>query len=471
MKIIADFRKLFVLFLFAPIFSLMSSNASALWTSCGWGDMFGNPIVYTESVYDASEAWNYNTLRLTSALYQPFSAYQTDNFSLSSQGGVQSHWLYATLGPTYTIQGEGTIGTKTWDGLFYPAYGHGCVGSFQFTLPTSANISISPAVVTVGDLVTVTWSSTQANDCKYLNQSYGPSGVLAFAATTADAGSYQIECSNPWGSIWSNIVYLTVNEPAPISYDIGMVPSVSSLMLLDNYTLSASIAPTPQGSASVTNIKFQISANQSTWYNLGEGLSPVFNGVARRPGNLYYRAVVTISGATYQSAAVNMTTNFPTYDRIVGAAELQGPMDSAWAATLAASNPINRREYCFWIQIDTINGQYVAGNQTPGPVVDNDIVEAECFLPAKPLDQSGPDVAQGGLYTIALFHTHPAHNWVGQPRVVGPSLIDHNAANGANVVGIVRDYIATESNNMIGAYHPAESAVQDSHFGPFRRQL
>lgn len=190
--------------------ALLSSNkAAALYADCGWYNQGGTPWIYSEVHYSSTDATYGNALELFTQQTQPFPTSALDYWGLSISGGSAGHQASASIGPIYTFFAEGAIGTMT-GSTFLPAFGTDCSASFQFTAPTALFVDITPSTVNVGDPVTITWGSQNADACLFDGAPIATSGIHNFTAALSDSRSYALQCSNLWGSS-STSATLTVN--------------------------------------------------------------------------------------------------------------------------------------------------------------------------------------------------------------------------------------------------------------------
>lgn len=168
------------------------------------------------------------------------------------------------------------------------------------------------------------------------------------------------------------------------------------------------------------------------------------------------------AGAAGGDAGTPATPTFPTYAQITGNATVRAELDSAWAATKAATTATSRREQGFWIKYDTASSGYTCAPTFTGPSIGPD--ETGSAQPGtKPADS-------GTLYTVGLFHTHTPMTYRTGTRDVGPSGADERFHTANNVVGVVYDY--TESPAGCGSIpggHPLNSAAQLYSSGPTQR--
>lgn len=102
--------------------------------------------------------------------------------------------------------------------------------------------------------------------------------------------------------------------------------------------------------------------------------------------------------------------------------------------------------------MDTYQFTNTIWSQTPN----NELADIE--LGDRPAD-SNIDPNDGGIYTVASFHTHPPRYYLteedmgGLPSPTGPSSADHEADQLQDVAGLVYDYTA----DWVSWGHPLNS--------------
>ena len=213
MRLIHRFKlSLFLVLLCSQAILMAPNRADAFFAACSWYNVGGTPWVFSYFEYNSWDVGTNNAIEVYTVQTSPFSASALDYWSLSTGGGYAGHEAPASIGPVYSFMGEGTLGFLM-EGSFFPSWGASCVGNYQFVPPT-ASVILSPPVATVGDPVTATWGSSNAEACYFDNAPIALSGSIAFTAAMVDSRPYTLECENQWG--WgSDTAILVVNEPAP----------------------------------------------------------------------------------------------------------------------------------------------------------------------------------------------------------------------------------------------------------------
>ncbi|MEX0739142.1 MAG: hypothetical protein WD071_07360 [Pseudohongiella sp.] len=183
--------------------------AHALLAQCAWFESAGSPWLYSDVSYSSLDATTGVELQILTQLTQPISDSALDYWVVSPSGGSAGHQLEASVGPTYSFSAYGAIGYMS-GGTFYSSIATDCSGNFQFNAPTNLSVNISPATVNVGDPVTITWSSQDADSCLFDGAPIATGGTHNFLAALSDSRSYVLQCSNNWGSSSASAT-LTVN--------------------------------------------------------------------------------------------------------------------------------------------------------------------------------------------------------------------------------------------------------------------
>ena len=261
------------------------------------------------------------------------------------------------------------------------------------------------------------------------------------------------------------------------TFYIMLHSSANVVTLLNSYTLSIEITPSD---TPLTNVIFFIygNANSGQLYELYNGLSPIFNRVARVPGVWNINAMVTLNGVTIISNTVVVEEQFPSNHEIISDQYLVNEMNNAWYSTLSFASYNGRREKGFWIYMDSRESAtlpYFKEDVEDGPVITGGVgTNGQIFFPPPTLQQYSQSPLTGGVYTVGMFHTHTPITYISEQaaRRVGPSDEDINYATAHNVVGLLYDYTGNIlDNNMIGIVsgHSLDDPSQIYTFGPERR--
>lgn len=111
----------------------------------------------------------------------------------------------------------------------------------------TATLSVSPAYTTVGDTVTLTWSSTDATSCTASgggangapwSGTLGPSGTAQQTTSVTGPFTYAITCSSPGSNSAQSDVVLTVTPKAPSTSESGGGGGGGSLGMYELFLLS-----------------------------------------------------------------------------------------------------------------------------------------------------------------------------------------------------------------------------------------
>jgi hypothetical protein len=193
------------------------------------------------------------------------------------------------------------------------------------------------------------------------------------------------------------------------------------------------------------------SQGDSEWTVLkyGKELKP-WNAIIA--GKFHLRGWVRVNhNSNCYSEIHDVDVQFPSYSQIEGDLAVRAMMEEAWNLTLDActEEPNERREFGFWIQLDTRADSYTrVGPMTMGPVAapDGNVGIGLGDRPADSPTDPRPSSSQGARYPVASFHTHTPTTYLpGLSRGVGPSPPDRAHDTKNEVPGVVYDYIATQT--------------------------
>ncbi len=254
----------------------------------------------------------------------------------------------------------------------------------------------------------------------------------------------------------------------PKSYKVDLIVQKPTLTLKHDNQSNLEIKVIP-ADAVVDEYRIEIRrASAAAWSVIGNAqeLAPWTGKIA---GKFKLRGVAKIEGKEVVSAEKDMEVQFPTYSQIVGDADVQTAVGTAWTNTLAdcTSNPNQRREHGFWINLNTTTGTYEFGPTVHG-AYSGPAAGAAVNLPPRPPDvPAAPTPSDAGAtYPVASFHTHTPTVFRpgGGTRGVGPSPADGNADNTDDVPGVVYDYVESPAGSgSIPMGHPKNSATQLYH--------
>lgn len=202
---------------------------------------------------------------------------------------------------------------------------------------------------------------------------------------------------------------------------------------------------------------------------IGGGIGGVIGGLAGFAIGGPVGALVGAGVGIALGAAIGASISpFPTYAQITGNSDVQARVNGAWAATLAATTAVSRREEGFWIRLNKGTDKFEFTPTILGPVV-GPAVGGSVVLGGRPADVNSG--ASDAIYTVASFHTHTPTSFRPVGRPVGPSGADNAADTSDDVVGLVYDYVASPpASGNIPAGHPLASVARLYHSGPNRRQ-
>ena len=99
---------------------------------------------------------------------------------------------------------------------------------------------------------------------------------------------------------------------------------------------------------------------ESAWLTLGSpsSLNP---WTAKIAGTFEMRGIGSVHGKIVETPIEEEVVRFPGMYNLVNNAQIIALANTAWAATLADCSPTNRREWGFWIYLDTSSDSYEAG--------------------------------------------------------------------------------------------------------------
>ncbi len=246
----------------------------------------------------------------------------------------------------------------------------------------------------------------------------------------------------------------------------------------DNQTTISISHPNSTGTT-IDNTTVQIRRkNESTWLTLGS-TSSLNPWTAKIAGTFEMRGIGTVDGKSVETPVAEVEVMFPDYSQITGDPTVSNAMESAWTQTTNACTavPNERREFGFWILLNTTTATYITNPLLIGPVVSPSVAGSLDPNP-QPLDnpQSPSPTDSGATYTVGLFHTHTPRTYLtpsGGYRVVGPSGSDVSYHNTHGIVGVVYDYVGTpytgSATNRLYNGHPISDPTQLYPVLPNRR--
>lgn len=208
MHILRTPRRLGMKWLIALAVLFSAGSASALTSTCSWYNDNGTPWVYGGHTYTASEALTYLAIESYTIMYQPFSDWVIDFWFTEAGGDTIGHETPVTTNTDVIYVSQGTLGNYAGP-TFIRQLTDSCTGNFRFNLPETS-VVITPSIVNVGDPVTISWGSSEADACEHNGAPIEPNGAVNLIASLADTGTYTLECSNQWGAS-SDSATLTVN--------------------------------------------------------------------------------------------------------------------------------------------------------------------------------------------------------------------------------------------------------------------
>ena len=218
--------------------------------------------------------------------------------------------------------------------------------------------------------------------------------------------------------------------------------------------------------------------NESAWLTLGSpaNLNP---WTAKIAGTFEMRGIGSVDGKSVETPIAEVEVRFPEYSEITGDSSVLAAMNSAWTQTTNACTamPNERREYGFWILLNTQTNIYITDPLLIGPLVTPTVAGSLNPNP-QPSDipQSPSPTDNGATYVVGLFHTHTPRTYLtpsNSYRVVGPSRKDVSYHNAHGIVGVVYDYIGTpyagSATNRLYNGHPIDDPIQLYPIQPNRR--
>lgn len=262
---------------------------------------------------------------------------------------------------------------------------------------------------------------------------------------------------------------VAVATPPRPKYSVDLLVEKTKLTLKHDHQSRLEVTVTPDG-ATVDEFRIEIKrASGGPWCTLDKS-SLLDPWIARIAGKLKLRGVAKINGKELFSGEKDVEVQFPTYTQIVGDPAVQAATDDAWCATLndCTSNPNRRREYGFWIRLNTLSDAYEFGPTATGDwsgPADGAGVNPGNRPPDSPTSPSPSD--PGATYSVGLFHTHTSTEFrgasvpAGFPRPIGPSRQDEAFHTANDVPGVVYDYVASPAGGGgIPMGHPKTSAAK-----------
>jgi hypothetical protein len=253
------------------------------------------------------------------------------------------------------------------------------------------------------------------------------------------------------------------------NFSVDLIVEKNLLTLKHDHKCKLEVKVTPPGLA-VDEYRIEIKrASGGSWCTLSSTatLDPWF---ARIAGKLKLRGVAKIGGTEHQSGEKDVEGRFPDYNQIVADSAVQTEMSAAWCNTLndCTANPNRRREYAFWILLNTLSDAYEFGPVVTGPwcaPADGAGANPGTRPPDKPATPAPCD--QGATYSVGLFHTHTPTEFraggvpPGSTRPIGPSPPDESFHTANDVPGAIYDFVDSPAgSNSIPVGHPKNSPAK-----------
>lgn len=255
------------------------------------------------------------------------------------------------------------------------------------------------------------------------------------------------------------------------AFKVEVTVKKATSTLMDDNEYEAKITPS---SLKGTNHKFEIARQGKAWALLQDGAAAKCADKERISGKLQVRVTSTIKGIKCESKEEKFTVDFPTIASTIAEAAVSKKITAMWTKTKNDLTVSMRREWGFYIQIDTKDGSYSFVNDCPGNwVANNKGASWDCAPLKRPADvPANPQPGKGkhAKYTIGWAHSHTSMEHRGKgangiapgsTRVVGPSAADSNYAKHPVIdcPGIAYDYVA-KSMGRIPVGHPTNSAAK-----------
>lgn len=282
----------------------------------------------------------------------------------------------------------------------------------------------------------------------WLNTEYDPiSGEGDYAGSWYLTGPYQLEVRSEH------------DEP---SVQLTVAHSLVTLMETQAFRVELSSA------LAADSCKIQVRREGSLrWTTVQRGSTADI--VQRLAGHFVARAVATTKEGPMLSDEQSFEVQFPSYADIVANQRMLSEMKVAWGNTVRFAEEncgpgtpsigylfSKRREYGFWIVLDTATGMYHAKAYFKGKVA-NYREGGDALLSPKPGDREVK--GKSAKYVVGLFHTHTPTTFTDLTRTAGPSPEDVTTVGFHGVVGIVYDYTYA---GMMGRGYPLDA--QASHY-------
>lgn len=260
-------------------------------------------------------------------------------------------------------------------------------------------------------------------------------------------------------------------------YGVNVAIGKKVLTLKHDADLSIKVSVNPSN-ANVTAVRVEITrmfGGSDSWCTIGTELE--FDWKARVSGYFNIRAYVTVCGVEYMSNYDDFEVQYPSYDEIVGDADVQRIMLLHWRQTLLYNTPDYSRELGTFIRLDTVRDRYKADATFVGPLArQGNYAGLHISEIPDPVDNPAPPTAcsAGGDYYVASFHTHPpptfARGLIRQlPSMpVGESEPDYWFNHDLEVPGIVYDMIPIQTPQGTQPRQVPFSTPEDAPAGPYR---
>jgi hypothetical protein len=247
----------------------------------------------------------------------------------------------------------------------------------------------------------------------------------------------------------------------------------SPIDVMDNYDLSIYLiaAPTDVSSMNIY-IKdvYQSGAIYMDLYSSSSFVSHVTKQ-SKKPGVFSVYAGITMrTGQRITTNTETVVVRYPSVNSIMTNSTIKGAMDFAWRNTKSAASSNGRREFGFWIYVNTTGSsiKYETGPHVMGNLITGcEDTHASIALGATK-ESYGKTLLVGGIYTVACFHTHTPLTYCPSTtnRDTGPSTADLSYVNNNKIPGILYDY----SIASITGGHKKDDAAHVRSFGSYDRR-
>lgn len=210
--------------------------------------------------------------------------------------------------------------------------------------------------------------------------------------------------------------------------------------LLEKATLDCQLDPQGLAPKKYSYQMRRRGGGEQDWTEAATSTAPKVEYTTRAPGCFEVRvAAVFDANQKAYSQIEPLEVQFPTVAKVLEDGNVQKELSALWQQTYNTFfSTKERREFGFYVQLDTGTGQYTHTQVVTGqPASPNTVPKLEL---GPIVDQPPAAGSLGpGRYAVAAFHTHTPLQGIGKERPFGFSEDDLGNANAQKLPGIVYD--------------------------------